>query len=149
MPSKKHKMTPFAKFFLIIAIVGGGAYFSAPYIQAYTNPDSANPPQNPFKFLTQKSAPKLNNKHVIYLHGLGQEGTIALRSRILSIQEYNRLSKDKRLNKNTYAETLKVGDLVALIQEHDNAYEIKTTSGRTGFIPKKYKNAPTLIKINE
>lgn len=142
-------MTPFAKFFLILMVVGGGAYFATPYIKAYANPDGT-PPPSPFQFLKPKAdTHSFTNKHVIYLHGLGQEGTIALRSRILSTQEYNRLSKDKRLNKNTYAETLKVGDVVDLIQEHDNAFEIKTPSDRTGFIPKKYKNAPTLIKINE
>lgn len=142
-------MTPFAKFFLIIAIVGGGAYFSAPYIQAYTNPDGANPPQNPFKFLTQKSAPKLNNKHVIFLHTVDGNGKITLRNRLLSKQELKQVDKDDYFSKETLIGYIETGTVVELIQEHDNAFEIKTKSGEIGFIIKKYREVRTLIKLRE
>lgn len=139
-------MTPLAKFALIILLVGGSAYFIAPYIQAYTNPD-AEPVKNPLQNLIPSA--KSQNKYVIYLDGFDDSGTIALRNRMLSNKEYRKLSKGSKLDKETYVQTLEVGEVVTLIQEHSNAYEVKTKAGKTGYIPNAYRGVRTLIQLKE
>lgn len=135
--ARKNKMTGFAKFVMVIAVVGTVTYFG---LQQYGNPFNENVEN------TETEDNLGENTYKVYVHGMA-DGNLALRNRELSMEEYKSIETDKELNEETYIKEIPTNEIVELIDEGENSFYIKTKDGTKGFISKTFGKRSTLNKF--
>jgi hypothetical protein len=153
--ARKSKMTGFAKFLIVIAVVGTITYFG---LQQYGNPFNENveSAESTESVETIESVENtetegsigLKDTYTVYVHGI-PDGNLALRNRELSVEEHESVKTDKKLNEQTYIKEIPTNEIVELIDEDVNSFYIKTKDGTKGFISKEFGKRSTLIKLTE
>lgn len=157
--ARKNKITGFAKFVMVITIVGTITYFGLqqygnPFNENVENAESTENTQSTENVETAESVENtetegnigLENTYKIYVHGM-PNGNLALRNRELSMEEHESVKTDKGLNEQTYIKEIPTNEIVELIDEGENSFYIKTKDGKKGFISKEFDKRSTLIKL--
>ncbi len=124
---KKYRITSLTKFTLILAIVGVSMYSYLEYNNDKTETE---------------------HMYLTYIHKI-PEGHLALRNRELSIKEYKSITKNKKLNEETYIKEIPANEIVELIDEGNNSFYIKMKDRTKGFIAKSYANHSTLKRADQ